>query len=255
MSAPDFTSLREGRAECPSDLALDRLHAGELPESEAAALQAHIEGCAECAKRLATRRAGFAAFAEADPVRMLAAIRRGVDEPPGFLERFARPLRFAFAPIAAVAAAAGLLLVVSGPDDETTREKGTLALHVYRFTAGGSEAVVSGERFYAGDRLRFVVDLPRAGYASVLGVEPDGELYTAWPRGGQGTASLPAGAGQQLPGAVSLDESAGREMLYLVVCRSDVAPLRCASRGPGAEPTCPEGCTMTPFAMEKVETE
>lgn len=246
MNLPDFTHLREGRPDCPSDFALDRLHAGELPPKEAEEAGRHVAGCAACGARMAERRAGFDALPGVDPRVMLGRIRSGLDRPPSLLER----LRRWMAPLAVAATAAVALVVVTG-EDPGTRMKGALALHVFRLEGDQAEEQVSGATFSPGDRLRFTVDLPAEGHVAVLGVEASGTLYTAWPLDAGARTQLPEGNGLELPGAVALDAQPGRETLYLVHCPLEVGPPRCASRGAASAPECPEGCAATPFLLEK----
>ena len=253
MSPPDFAALRTGRPECPSDLALDRLHAGELPREQALETERHVAGCAECGARMSERRAGFGAIEGVDPRVMLARIRTGLDTPAPLSHRLLGWMRHQLAPLAVVAAAAVTLLVVTREQvrPPATRQKGSLALHVFRLAGDHAEEVVSGSSFRPGDRLRFVVDLPAKGFVTVLGVESSGALYTAWPlEPGQGTR-FEAGSGIALSGAVSLDAQPGREMLHLVLCPVEVGSPRCTSKGAGAAPECPAGCVTTPFIMDK----
>ena len=283
MNAQDLARLRQGKADCPSDLALDRLHAGELPSAESQRLTAHVEACPSCPARLAMRQAGFGALPEVDPRPLLSTIRRRLHEsaavPAG--RRWLRQLGMFFAPMAAATAALVVLLVVrkgppeppSGtpptpgePGTDVVRAKGGLGLHVYRHRDGqsnsksdgpaepGSEgqATVSGERFVPGDRLRFVVDLPTSGQVSIVGIEAAGGLYVAWPSPGRPEPTLrPAGKGQELPGAVALDSSRGRETLYLVHCPSASAPPQCTPQGAAARPQCGAGCAMVSFIINK----
>lgn len=255
MSPPDFLSLRAGRSECPSDLALDRLHAGELPTEEAKRTEQHVAGCADCGARMAERRAGFGAIDEVDPRAMLARIRTGLDAPvqASVSERLLGWARRLIAPVALVAAAAVALLMVRTPVDEgpTTRMKGSLALHVFRLQGDHAEEVLSGDRFAPGDRIRFAVDLPAEGLVKVLGVESSGTLYTAWPLDSGVQTRLEAGNGIELSGAVSLDAKPGRELLYLVQCPVEVGPPECTSGGAGAKPVCPAKCAMSPFILDK----
>jgi hypothetical protein len=246
MKLPDFSSLREGRPDCPSDFTLDRLHAGELPSRAATEAERHVAGCAECGARMAGRRAGFDGLEGVDPRAMLARIRSGLDRPPSPLER----LRRFMAPLAVVATAAVALMVFT-PEAPETRLKGALGLRVFRLAGDHAEERVSGATFAPGDRLRFTVDLPAAGHVAVLGVEASGALYTAWPLEAEATTRLEAGSGIELPGAVALDAQPGRETLYLVHCPLEVGPPRCASRGAGSAPGCPEGCATTSFLLEK----
>lgn len=255
MSPPDFLSLRAGRPECPSDLALDRLHAGELPTEESKRTEQHVAGCADCGARMAERRAGFGAIDEVDPRAMLARIRTGLDAPAraSVSERLLGWTRRLLAPVALVAAAAVALLMVRTGGDEgpATRMKGSLALHVFRLQGDHAEEVLSGDRFAPGDRIRFSVDLPAEGQVKVLGVESSGTLYTAWPLDPGVQTRLEAGNGIELSGAVSLDAKPGRELLYLVRCPVEVGPPECTSGGAGAKPVCPAKCAMSPFILDK----
>lgn len=253
MKAPVFLSLRAGGPECPSDLALDRLAAGELPPEVARSTEQHVAGCAGCGARMAERRAGFGGLDGVDPRAMLARIRTGLDAPASLSERLLGMLRRLGAPLAVVAAAAVAVVLVR-PGQETTsgtRLKGAPTLHVFRLRGDHAQEAISGDRFAPGDRLRFAVDLPTEGYVKIFGVEASGALYTAWPLDSGVQTRFTAGNGVELPGAVSLDAKPGRETLYLVHCPLPVGPPECASAGPGARPSCPERCALAPFILDK----
>lgn len=264
-----FMQLRAGNPGCPSDLALDRLQAGELSEDKARELRQHVADCTLCPERMSARSVGFAGFKEVDDRKILSAIRSQLaDSPPASrFERFLQRLRIMAVPLsaAAVAAVVGILLLgrsgsstdpnPAGGDPLTlpeTREKGGLALQVYRLVGGQAQQALSGDTFRQGERLRFVVDLPAAGQVAVLGVEPGGGLYVAWPQS-PGDGQRPAGKRQELPGAVALDGSVGKEVLYLVLCPSEgKAPGEsCKATSAGLPPSCPVGCRLTPFVMNK----
>lgn len=254
MSPPDFLSLRSGAPGCPSDFTLDRLHAGELPPGLAQATTQHVAGCAGCQARMAERRAGFEALDGVDARVMLGRIRGGLDRPAPLPERLWSLLRRLSVPLAGVAAAALVLLLVrpgQQPEVPGTRLKGSSTLHVFRLRADHAEEMLSGEPFAPGDRLRFTVDLSSEGYVKVLGVEASGALYTAWPLDSGVQTRLAAGRGIELPGAVALDAQPGRETLYLVHCPLAVGPPACTSTGPEARPACPTDCTLTPFVLRK----
>lgn len=277
MNPQALHQLREGKADCPSDLQLDRLHAGELGPEAAQQLNAHITGCDTCPSRMQARRSGFDAFAEVDQRVLLAGIRGRLHDDEqaarspvrGWLRRFG----LIVAPICAAAAALAVVALTGRPSSSTggdpiiegggTRLKGGLALHVYRQVEGRtlegrlprvrSEEVLSGERFAPGNRLRFAVDLPRSGAVTILGIEADGDLYVVWPDGANAGSGVtrPAGNAQELPGAVSLDSSPGKETLYLVHCPDSSEAPRCTSQGAGSRPLCPKGCSQVPFVIDK----
>lgn len=277
MSEHNFQQLRSGQAGCPSDLMLDRMHTGELAPAAAESLAQHIASCQVCPGRMESRKAGFEAFARADPERLLAGVRKRLAEPerapqttwappqrtPQGWMRSARVL-YAATPLAAAAALTlvfvmnrGSIPIAEEPGADTVRLKGGPALHVFRLAGERTQPVMSGERLSPGDRLRFVVDLPKEGQVTIVGVERDGKLYTAWPLGAQ-TASVnasatqrPAGLRQELPGAVALDESEGQEPLYLVYCPEQSAAPRCTSKGATDSPACPAGCVLQKFVINK----
>ncbi len=274
MTLPDFSQLSARGAECPSDLALDQWLAEALAPDVAAPLAAHCEGCAACSARVAERRAGFAAFEGLDERRLLANVHRRLAEPTRFGDWFTgwfKGLRLWMLPVG-LAAAAALVVALRVPAEpgptapaltgegaaapppvDGVRVKGGLSLNVHRLVAGGgSEAMLSGAAFAPGDRLRFVVDVPSAGQVRVLGVEADGDLYTAWPLDAAAATTLPAGRRQALPGAVALDDTPGDETLFVVHCPDASGPPRCETRGAGEAPACPAGCQLSPFRVRKV---
>jgi len=263
--------LASGNPGCPSDFALDRLQAGELGEAQASSLRQHIAQCSPCEGRMATRQAGFAALVDLDERRMLASMRRRLDEdPPSLRSRLLAALRRLSVPLVAATGLAVLAVVLIGrapletgrgpgtdpgtdPGSDQTREKGGLSLSVFRLVDGHAQQALSGDHFAAGDRLRFVVDLPIAGQVAVLGVESQGGLYVAWPTLPRDT-QRPAGRKQELPGAVALDASVGKETLYLVLCPSSGPAPSSACEAAGnvdAPPRCPRGCQLSAFVLDK----
>lgn len=229
---------------CLSQLSLDRWQAGELTAVERQAAEAHAAGCPRCRAEHELRTRGFDGLPGADERVLLAGIRRGLERPP------LRPWRRWAAGLLAVAAAAGAVALVSLPRrEEGVRTKGGLNLRIFRLRAGKPEEMPSGGRFSPGDRLRFVVDLPQEGYVRVLDNEQRGTLSVAWPLEPGVSGRLPGGSEIELPGAVQLDQSAGRETFWLVQC--PVSSGEPACKAGGAEPVCPAGCAMTSFVADK----
>lgn len=260
MQSQQLESLREGSTGCPSDLMLDRLHAGELSTRSAQEIEAHVAGCALCPQRLTQRQAGFTAFPDLDARPLLAGIHRRLGQ-----EAEAKARRFSLGrllailtPATAVAAMAVFALWGRNPDTQvpeilTTREKGGLALHVFRQVGDGAQEALSGDSFRPGDHLRFVVDLAQRGVIRVLGVESSGALYVAWPQTEGESGLREAGKGQQLPGAVVLDEKLGRETLHLVSCKEGVGSPEavCKPTSGATQLQCPTDCTQTVFVLNK----
>jgi hypothetical protein len=262
MDLQTLERLRGSAAGCPSDLDLDQLSSDELEAPAAARILEHVAGCADCASRMELRKAGFASFPQVDPRPLLAAIRRrvGQEEEKKTRRSFClRPATWLATPLCAAAVLA--IIFLARREDPTTypqpesgvRAKGGLALHVHRLINGRSQRVLSGDIFHPGDQLRFVVDLPSPGQINVLGIEEKGGLYVGWPSDASVSTLRSGGRGQELPGAVSLDGSLGREAIYLAHCPAAVGvpSVVCHTGGAGQPPACPQGCTLTPFILNK----
>jgi hypothetical protein len=241
----DVSAAREGCGQGPSDRTLDAYRLGALDEAGRAAVDAHAAGCAACARRLAEVQAGFAAFPALDERAVLGRVQAAYGGRR-------RPWRWLL--LAPVAAAALVLVWIRPPAEgpeppgPTVLTKGAAALRVFRQSGHGpAEEMLSGQAFRAGDRVRFLVDLPGAGTVRIYGVDGRGRSYVAWPPAGAG--GLPAGRGQELPGAVELDDAPGPETLHLVHCPGARAAPACTAGAAGID--CPKGCTRAAFVVRK----
>ena len=235
---------------------LDRLHWGELAPEQAAQLHEHVSGCDDCRRRMQLRRKGFAAFDELDPDALRARIEASVRAETA---RSRRRWYGRLAPVGLAAALVALVLLVvlprtaprHGTGTGEIRAKGGFGMRIFRERRGRVESVLSGETFHPGDRLRFMVDLPRAGHLMIVGMEHSGRLYPCYPADGSSTSRrVEAGSGQVLAGAVRLDESVGEEWIFAVLCEGpfSIEKLRAAGDG-GIE--VPEGCVTRSFKMNK----
>lgn len=262
MNQPALERLRAGGPGCPSGLDLDHLESGELPPEDATRIASHVGGCVRCQAEMMTRKARLSAFPEVNPGPLLAAIQRRVQEDAAVQQKQGLRRRCVKFGMPLLAAAAAVLVVVQfrrgdSPDlpapGDGIREKGGLLLRVYRFSESQSQRVASGDPFFPGDRLRFVVDVPSPGHVSILGIEASGRMYLSWPVAEAGETLLGAGKAQELLGTVALDNSSGSEMLYLVHCPPAIGrpAVACQSRGAGARPACPEVCALASFVLNK----
>jgi len=252
---PDFTTLREGGPDCPSDFTLDRLVSGELTAERVADTESHCASCDDCRARVATRRQGWAGIEGVDERVLLSRIRTDVAA-----EKAGNPLavwfrRFftVFVPVAAMGAAV-LFVMPRGADEvdpgPVNRTKGGVALHVHRLTPAGTEELEGGARLSPGDRLRFSIDLPAPGVVRLFGVGANGVSYEVFP-GASDSPERPAGQAQVLPGAVEVDASPGDERLFLVACANREATDACGYDVANDRVSCPPTCSSTRFLLAK----
>jgi hypothetical protein len=251
MRAIDFS--RQTRDErCLSDLALDRLVAGEPVD---AAIASHAADCARCSGRLDEFRR-----ARAFDAPLLDALRlRGRSVVP--LKR--RVWLSAMLPLFA-AAALLLLFLPRLFRSAGEREKGmsTLALDVVvRHADGHIEALEPNGRVRAGDAIRFLVTTPRAGHLVVLGLDAAGTV-SVYVADGDEAHPIERGRKQAMPGSIVLDATPGAERLVALECdaRFSVAnavdagrrSLERAARDPRrASPLDLPGCQEAALTMDK----
>lgn len=232
------------KEDCPSDLTLTLFETGSLGAEGRAEVEAHLAHCARCRSLLEGARADFEAWDPGGRAALLDELVQARAEP------HRAPGRWGWAG-GIVAAAAAALFFVAQPDPSpgTVRAKGDgLVLTVFRERGGEVSRVMSRDVFEAKDRLRFEVDLPRAGHVLVFGVEAGGAVYRAFPNDRDDAVPLPEGPGQLLPGAIELDASAGQEVLHLVLCPG---PFKRADVTAGSTLALPRACRSTSFELDK----
>lgn len=242
MSDPQSTHL-SGHL---SDLALDRLLAGELDGAAGEGVRAHLAQCAACE----ARRVELTREAEAFPQSVwiageAAKVKKQLDAGPA--RRFA-PLAgvTAFAAAASVAAVAFL----AGPrvDDATQTKGGAVGLELYaRLADGRVEKLEEGALLGAGDAIRFQVTTDRAGSLSIVGVDGAGTVSTYL------QTSLPqAVRGELLEGSVVLDDAPIAERFFAILCDNGVAPsLPSVGGDPRRTTALGTGCREGHFLVRK----
>lgn len=217
---------------CLSDLALDRLAAGELNAAAAATAEEHLAGCTGCAARRQQLDQDRAVFRAAPPVLRRPRPRRNYQVAVGMF----------------LASAAALVLFVARRPEPSTRRKGgeRLGFYVKRgdtvWRGGPAELVQPGDalRFEASgtdSRWVAILSLDGARHASIY--FPDGPMATRMPPG-------------PLPLATVLDEQLGTEQLFGLFCAQAEAlePLRQTLEQTGAL-VPPLGCELDVLTIEK----
>jgi hypothetical protein len=244
------------------DWLVERLHQGDLPPAEAAAVRARLaeEGGLSRLDALARDDAHFAKSHPAPPA--VAEIRRrAAERAPA---RVAPRRLFLFAvPLAAAAAAVLALRLPAFRGEEDIRFKGAsphLAIHRQ---GGGSdpEPLAAGARVRAGDVLQLSVVSAGRPYGVVVSVDGRGVVTRHGPGDGAVAARLPAQGAVPLDHAYRLDDAPAFERFFLVTGGSPFAiePVLEALRRLAAEGSARSGApalatdlAWSDFVVEKV---
>jgi len=145
------------------------------------------------------------------------------------------------APLAALAAAAGVALVrAGGPPVNYLGMKGPgLSLVAYARDASGARALADGAAVAPGAGLRFRVRPAQACRLWIVSADAAGQVSRIYPSDGSQGAELRAGEPVALPGGAALDGRPGPERFF-AVCGAGALPLEDVERaaravGPGAD--------------------
>jgi len=181
----------------PPELILERVLRGE---SLAAPWPAHLEGCAECARRLAEMRQEDARYRATPQAQRLAArLREGPLTPR-------RPGRAAWlavlVPSVTVALVAVLWIHSTHQESGFTAKGGGLEASVGR---EGRVAAWDGAPLRNGDVLQLAWSSGKAGYLAVMVREVDGRVTTVFPPQGDSAGAIEAGPHQPLGGSLRVD--------------------------------------------------
>ncbi len=207
-----------------SELAIDRLLAGEVAGVDAAAMRDHATGCRRCGALLDDALATQRAFAVEPPLGL----------PIPLIRRRSR------APLvgAAVAALAAAAMLVAWPrtHDDAVRTKGTAMVGF--FVAHGDDVRRGNPRetVTPGDRIELVTTTNAPAWFAVVGVDAAGHrsVYIT-PR------TIDAGRELVVPLSIELDDTLGDERVTALFCAAAFDPL-----------APPDGCTTDHFTLVKV---
>ena len=223
-----------------SELAVDRLVAGELAAGDEAAMRDHAADCPQCGALLDDALAVQRTFAlDHMPLRFVTPL----PSPRPFADR--PPRRAAYGALgAAMAIAAGLAIAISWPRahaETTVRTKGSAMVGFFVQHDGQIRRGAPHEVVMPGDRVELFTTALEPVWFAAISFDPRGvrTVYVAPQR-------IEAGREQILPTATELDNTIGTEVVTGVFCDAafDVHAI-----DPDAPP---RGCTVDHFALVKV---
>ncbi|HTL36722.1 MAG TPA: hypothetical protein VL326_26490 [Kofleriaceae bacterium] len=227
-----------------SDLAIDRLLAGELSAAARTELEAHTRECDRCASRVAALTAEHDAFA-ARPMPI--AIGRAK-------KQRARVSRvWLVAPVIVAAAAAVLLLLRPREHTPTERLKsGDTTLLLWAGTPNQLRPVATNDVIHSGEHLQASYTTKRDGAGAVLSIDGAGGAFSYVPATGDAMVTLPAGRERPFPGSTLLDDVTGRELIAIVWCETSrpIGPLLAELKAK-QDLAAPPGCVVRIVTLDK----
>ena len=205
-----------------SELAIDRLLAGEFAAPDAAAIRDHARSCVRCGAMLDDALATQRAFV---------ALRPPLGLPVPLHRR-----RAVMATFGALAAAAAIVVAWPRAATETVRTKGTA---IVGFFVAHGDAVRRGrvrEPVMPGDRIELFTTTTERAWFAAIGDDAAGKrsVYVE-PR------LVEPGQERVVPFAITLDETLGDEVVTAVFCPERFDPL-----------APPANCTIDRFTLVKV---
>lgn len=202
-----------------SELAIDRLVAGEMRAADAAALRDHAAHCARCGALLDDALACQQQFV-----------------PPSLPVPLRRTRVVMIAATAMVAAAAAVFVAWPKPQADAVRLKGDAIIGFYVAHGGSVRRGAARELVVPGDRIELATTTPKPAWFAAYGVDGRGmrTIYVT-PR------AIEAGRDVVMPFAIMLDDALGEEVITGIFCD---APF-------DIDATVPEGCSIDRFTLVK----
>lgn len=211
------------RNEHPARFSLLLWQAGDLPPSEAQAVEAHVASCAHCRELLDAVRQDVDSYEAELPQHLQRLKNRLAVEPRAAGARPARPRwqRWAM-PLLAAAVAASLILIVApglfdDPPVDGPRYKGVFTMQVVVKRGEEQFFAKEGMKLHPGDALAIVINTANTGHVTIFSYDSRGTLTPLMPPGDAQQSPAPhrlATAGRhQLPLSAELDEVLGKERL------------------------------------------
>ncbi len=209
----------------PSRHRIIRYHAGDLDEDQRVEIERHLSECSMCTEyfnELEKNKETFhAAHSRDEFIRLIKTIchehQHKKKIPKWNFKRYSL--------VFGMSAAMVVFMVLIGlgtrnrRDEFHERLKGLeLALGYYIMGAAGPEIGLHDRVLKPDDRIQFHVSAPAGGYVHIFGVDEKGFLSIYFPLPHQKPESFPGGANRPVPGSVILDETLGRERVFLLIC-------------------------------------
>ncbi len=231
--------------EHPTAWALECHHAGDGEPVLRKSIEDHLKKCLSCREKLqALKEAGANFEGRMNRAGFLAAVRQGVEEKLD--EPLSKRRIWPWFAVAGTALAVMLLWMVlqpqlgllggESPDGIRIKGDSTLKLGFFIEQDGKTELVDPQKVLHPGERIQFALTGPKGGFVHLVGVDESGLVSVYYPRSDQSQEEFPGGVGRPVPGAVLLDETLGRERIFVLVCDQAMKAAQIKSRVKGLRP-------------------
>jgi len=226
-----------------SDLAIDRLLAGDLSADARTELEAHTRECDRCASRVAVLTAEHDAFAARNiPIALGRAKKQ-------------RSRIWLAAPVIATMLAAAVVLLLIRPREHAPTERlksGETTLLLWAGTPNQLRPVATNDVIHSGEHLQASYTTKRDGVGAVLSIDGAGGAFSYVPATGDAMVALPAGRERPFPGSTLLDDVTGRELIAIVWCEESrpIGPLLAELKAK-QDLAAPPGCVVRIVTLDK----
>jgi hypothetical protein len=196
------------------DALLERYLADALSAEAKARLETTLAASPGDQARLADLRADSAAFLLKHPPGPLVARFEADSRPQKWWQRHMLPA-YAFGAVGVALMLSILIPRILIPTDDPFTVKGSVVLVLHRKQGDGSVTIPMDGPVAPHDAIRFEVKGAAGGFVAVLSRDSQGATSVYYPFGGSAAAPFDA-AQALLPDAIELDDTLGREDLYVL---------------------------------------
>ena len=256
--------------EHPAEHDLTRFHAGDLEKEKRDAIQAHLSTCDHCAefiRHLDSFRQEFASSHYRQG--FLALVRKEAQgdfqEAKSWWQKVFGPSRRVFlaSSVATLLILAVVVFMNRNPKDNSSsiRMKGSEISLSYLVMENSRPVLAKPNRIlHPRDRIQFRLSAPRGGYVHIVGVDEAGAVTVYFPLPGMEPEIYPGGSGRPVPGSIILDDTLGKERVFVLLCEKPIGRTQLEHKilGAAKDPrtwisrkSLPMNCKQTSIVLQK----
>jgi len=219
----------------PSEKDLLRFHAGDLAKEHEEKIRAHLSSCSECAsflKELDSFKLEFSSTHSRQGILALVKARSEKDTLEKLQWWRSYPILTRGLLLGTGLASALIIVAVFIPllhrntDSEKKASiivKGPEISLSYLVMENGKPILARpGRILHPKDRIQFRLSAPRGGFVHIVGVDEAGSVTVYFPLPGVKPEPYPGGSGRPVPGSIILDDTLGKERVFVLFCEDPI---------------------------------